>query len=177
MHVEHMNQKFDAQKGDVVLIDCSNPHYYQAENGLEFTFIHFDGSNSHEIVEHILSVRGPLIRSKNNLLIGNFLYNTVYFYENGGIENMFATSMRIYKLLQMLNDLDDYSTPSEESPVHMAIRYIRDNVGKKITLQELADLSNLSIYYFSHRFKDETGYSPMDYVINSRMDKAKILLI
>ena len=59
----------------------------------------------------------------------------------------------------------------------MAIRYIRDNVGKKITLQELADLSNLSIYYFSHRFKDETGYSPMDYVINSRMDKAKILLI
>ena len=64
MHVEHMGQKFDAQKGDVVLIDCSNPHYYQAENGLEFTFIHFDGSNSHEIVEHILSVRGPLIRSK-----------------------------------------------------------------------------------------------------------------
>ncbi|UWP61217.1 helix-turn-helix transcriptional regulator [Ruminococcus gauvreauii] len=177
MHVEHMGQKFDAQKGDVVLIDCSNPHYYQAENGLEFTFIHFDGSNSHEIVEHILSVRGPLIRSKNNLLIGNFLYNTVYFYENGGIENMFATSMRIYRLLQMLNDLDDYSTPSEESPVHIAIRYIRDNVGKKITLQELADLSNLSIYYFSHRFKDETGYSPMDYVINSRMDKAKILLI
>ena len=35
----------------------------------------------------------------------------------------------------------------------------------------------LSIYYFSHRFKDETGYSPMDYVINLRMDKAKILLI
>ncbi len=88
---------------------------------------------------------------------------------------MFATSMRIYRLLQMLNDLDDYSTPSEESPVHIAIRYIRDNVGKKITLQELADLSNLSIYYFSHRFKDETGYSPMDYVINLRMDKAKIL--
>ena len=29
---------------------------------------------------------------------------------------MFATSMRIYRLLQMLNDLDDYSTPSEESP-------------------------------------------------------------
>ena len=88
-------------KGDVVLIDCSNPHYYQAER-MEFTFIHFDGSNSHEIVEHILSVRGPLIRSKNNLLIGNFLYNTVYFYENGVIENMFATSMRIYRLLQML---------------------------------------------------------------------------
>lgn len=176
MHVEHMGRKFDANKGDVVLLDCNNPHYYQAENGLEFVFIHFDGSNSHEIVEHILSIRGPLIRSKNNVLIGNFIYETVQFYENNGIENMFGTSMRIYKLLHLLTDLDDYKT-QKESPINMTIHYIKDNVGKKITLKELADMANMSVYYFSHRFKEETGYSPMDYVINSRMDKAKILLV
>lgn len=79
MHVQHMGRTFEANKGDVVLIDCNNPHYYQAENGLEFTFIHFDGSNSHEIVEHILEIRGPLIRSKNNALIGSFIYDTVNF--------------------------------------------------------------------------------------------------
>lgn len=176
MHVEHMGRKFDAEKGDVVLLDCNNPHFYQADHGLEFVYIHFDGSNSHEIVEHILSVHGPLIRSKNNVLIGNFIYDTVQFYKNDGVETMFETSMRIYKLLHMLTDLN-YQTTKKENPIHMTIHYIKDNIGKKITLKELADLANMSVYYYSHRFKEETGYPPMDYVINSRMDKAKILLV
>ena len=49
-------------------------------------------------------------------------------------------------------------------------------MGEKITLEELADIANLSTYYFSHRFKEETGLSPIDYVINTRLDQAKILL-
>ena len=34
-----------------------------------------------------------------------------------------------------------------------------------------------SIYYFSHVLKKMSPDTPMDYVINLRMDKAKILLI
>lgn len=176
LHVEHYGRTFDAQKGDVVLMDCRKPHYYHAENGLEFVYLHFDGSNTHDICTHLLETRGPLIRSRNNVLIGNFIYNTVAFYENGGIESMFNTSMRIYKLLQLLHETDDYEDDTE-SPVNIAIRYIRDNLHRKITLKELADLTNLSVYYFSHRFKEETGYSPMDYALNARIDRAKTLLV
>jgi len=176
LHVEHYGRIFDATKGDIVLIDCRKPHYYHAENGLEFVYMHFDGSNTHEICTQLLETRGPLIRSHNNVLLGNFLYNTVYFYENGGIESMFNTSMRVYKVLQLLHESDDFEDDTE-SPVNIAIRYIRDNVNKKITLKELADLTNLSVYYFSHRFKKETGYSPMDYALNTRLDRAKILLV
>lgn len=176
LHVEHYGRTFDAQKGDVVLIDCSLPHHYHAQNGLEFLYMHFDGSNTHDMVRHLLDTKGPLIRSDNNVLIGNFLYNTVYFHENGGIESMFNVSMRVYKLLQLLHDEDDPQA-EEDSPVNTAIRYIRENVSKKITLKELADLTNLSVYYFSHRFKEETGYSPIDYALNARLDKAKTLLV
>ncbi len=175
MHVEFDNRKFAAEKGDVVLLDCSRPHYYQAENGLEFTYMHYDGSNSHEITNHILELYGPLIRSKNNLLIGNLLYNTVQFYETGHIENMFATSMRVYQLLQLLNNADD-SMIQEDNPINQAIHYIRDHTGERISLQKLSDRVGMSPYYFSHRFKKETGFSPMDYVISTRMDQAKTLL-
>ncbi len=48
LHVEYEGETFDAKKGDVVLLDCARPHYYQAMEGLEFVYIHFDGSNSHE---------------------------------------------------------------------------------------------------------------------------------
>ena len=59
----------------------------------------------------------------------------------------------------------------------MSIHYIKDNIGKKITLKELSEIANMSVYYFSHRFKEETGFSPMDYVINTRLEKAKMLLV
>lgn len=68
--MEYEGESFDAKKGDVVLLDCAKPHYYQAMDGLEFVYIHFDGSNSHEICGHILKLFGPLIRNQNNTLVG-----------------------------------------------------------------------------------------------------------
>lgn len=159
----------------MVLLDCAKPHYYHAEDGLEFVYIHFDGSNSHEICQHIQHLYGPLIRNQNNTLVGNLIYNMVKFYEQDGVENMFDSSMRIYKLLQLLSERELHNQ-KEDTSIEKAIRYIRSHVGEKITLDQLADIANLSVYYFSHRFKEETRLSPIDYVINTRLDQAKILL-
>ena len=41
--VEYRGELRRAQHGDVLLLDCSEPHYYQAEDGLEFLYVHFDG--------------------------------------------------------------------------------------------------------------------------------------
>ena len=173
--MEYEGESFDAKKGDVLLLDCVKPHYYQAMDGLEFVYIHFDGSNAHEICGHILKLFGPLIRNQNNALVGNLIYNMVKFYEQDGVENMFDSSMRIYKLLQLLSERDLHNQ-KEDTSIEKTIRYIRSHVGKKITLEELSGIANLSTYYFSHRFKEETGLSPIDYVINTRLDQAKILL-
>lgn len=175
-HVEYDGLIFDAQKGDVVLLDCSRPHYYHARDGLEFLYLHFDGSNAHELCQYIIDMYGPLIRNQNNVLIGNFLNNMISFYKQDGIENPFNSSMRIYKLLQLLSERDS-SQLKEETVIDQTVRYIRSNIGKQIALNELANVANLSPFYFSHYFKEATGFSPIDYVINTRIDQAKILLI
>lgn len=174
-HFEYRNTCFDAQKGDVVLLDCSEPHHYYAENGLEFVYMHFDGSNSHEICQHILEQRGPLIQSEYNMLIGQLLYNMVDFYARGGIETMFQSSARIYKIFEYLlsPSKDD---ASENQPVEKVIRYIRSNIGKDISLDEMADIANLSTFYLAHLFKQRTGFAPKEYLINTRLDQAKVML-
>ena len=37
-HVEFRDKIFDAGPGEVILIDCREPHYYRAYEGLEFYF-------------------------------------------------------------------------------------------------------------------------------------------
>lgn len=176
MHVEYENQCFDAQKGDVVLLDCSKPHYYHAYNGLEFLYMHFDGSNSHEICQHILETKGALIQEDSNILIGRLLYNMVDYYQNGGIESMFQSSMRIYHLFEYLLKPPVLQT-EYETPVEQSIHYIRRNYSEPLNLTKLAEIANLSPYYYAHCFKEETGFSPMEYVTNTRLEQAKVKLI
>lgn len=174
-HFEYRDMIFDAGKGDVVLLDCSEPHYYRACDGLEFVYMHFDGSNSHEICRHILDQNGPLIRNENNISIGNLLYNMVNFYQDDGIETMFQSSMRIYHIFEYLL-APDRQQYEKNNPIENAIRYIRSHMAENITLEDLANEASLSTYYFAHCFKEQTGFAPMEFVINTRLNQAKILL-
>ncbi|HEY9635947.1 MAG TPA: AraC family transcriptional regulator [Coleofasciculaceae cyanobacterium] len=54
--------------------------------------------------------------------------------------------------------------------------YINDNLTQNLTLSEMADFLEMSPYYFARLFKQTTGLAPHQYVINCRIERAKILL-
>ena len=55
-------------------------------------------------------------------------------------------------------------------------QYIRQNLSKTITLEQLCDLSGYNASYFSTMFKKETGITVSSYITVSRIDEAKRLL-
>lgn len=55
--------------------------------------------------------------------------------------------------------------------------YIDKNYTRDISLNEIANRLYISPYYLSHTFKNETGYSPINYAINRRIGEAKKLLL
>ena len=57
-----------------------------------------------------------------------------------------------------------------------AINYVRENYQQKLNLEDLAQNCGYSYDYFRHQFQRRTGYSPQQYMIQIRMDKAKELL-
>lgn len=56
------------------------------------------------------------------------------------------------------------------------ISYISDNYHEKIVLRQLAEQLNISYDYFQHKFKQQTGYSPQQFLVMKRIEAAKKLL-
>lgn len=54
--------------------------------------------------------------------------------------------------------------------------FIHTNLGGKISLGELAKLTDSSPWHFSRKFKRATGLPPRQYLIQRRLEKAKALL-
>lgn len=55
-------------------------------------------------------------------------------------------------------------------------RYIDDNFKNNITLDLLAELTHMNKYYLVHSFKKDVGISPINYLIERRIEESKILL-
>ena len=68
------------------------------------------------------------------------------------------------------------SAPSQENPVQKEIDFITKNLSRKITLDELCGVSGKSVRTLHREFRKAVGKSPGDYIIDIRIDKAKVLL-
>lgn len=55
-------------------------------------------------------------------------------------------------------------------------RYIDANYRESITLDSLADIAHVNKYYLVHAFHNETGVSPITYLIRRRIRESKYLL-
>ena len=53
---------------------------------------------------------------------------------------------------------------------------MRDSLHQRLSLSELADSVNLSVWRFCHVFRSETGLSPIQYLRFLRMERARYLL-
>jgi two-component system, response regulator YesN len=67
-------------------------------------------------------------------------------------------------------------THDVSSMIKQAIRYMKDNHQKGISLDEIAKYCNFSRFHFSHRFKKEVGLSVMDFFNKLRIDKSLFYL-
>ena len=66
---------------------------------------------------------------------------------------------------------------AEKKPIARAIDYIHANYQTAFSLNDLAQVTNLSPYHFSRVFKAEVGKTPMDYMLDVKINHAKELLL
>ena len=80
----------------------------------------------------------------------------------------------------MSDSCRNIATKREErssSVVEKAKEYIANYYNKDVSLDDVSREVNISSYYFSKIFKEETGQNFIEYLTNIRIDKAKELLL
>ncbi|NMF61511.1 AraC family transcriptional regulator [Brasilonema octagenarum] len=182
-HVHHECIKY----GDVVVIPASSYQKLSWEIEAEFLVLSLEKAlfaragcdlidmQSIEIIPH-LADSDPLIQQ-----IGLALQSEL---ESDGmgcriyIESL-ATTLSIHLI-------KNYSVSSVKVTKHpeglsrfklqQAIEYINQNLEKDLGLAEMATVVGISMYHFSRMFKQSTGFSPHQYVMNCRIERAKKLL-
>ena len=57
-----------------------------------------------------------------------------------------------------------------------AILFMQQNLSRQITLNNIAQAAHLSVSFFSRKFKQDTGYAPIEYFNHLRIQQACQLL-
>lgn len=167
-----------AAAGQVVLFDCREPYRYGGSDGLEFTWLLFNGLNARDFYRRILQAHGgrhifvPSAAAETARLLDTLLSSCAA--DERLSES--ACSQMLHRLLCLLL-LDEHDPAQDRSDrIAQAIRYMNRHLFEPLTVQGVAEAVNLSTSHFSREFKARTGYSPYEYIVLRRIDKAKYLL-
>jgi len=176
--LEINKKKVEIHPSQFIAIPANTPHKYGANEEKPWTiyWIHFKGEAASFIVELILknsqNYKPYLSYNEDRIKLFEDIYANL---EKGyGGDTLRYVNMIFYHFLSSLiyEDKFNHSEKKEEDLVDKTIGYMQDNLEKLIRLEEFANYANLSLSHFSAIFKTKTGYSPIEYFNQLKIQKA-----
>lgn len=172
-------QQMAALPGQAALFDCRRPHEYaSAADDTEFSWLLFNGLNAETLYRRILQSKGGrhVFAPADFRDMVQSLDALVDSCQAGERLSEAACSQMIHRLLCQLLLGGENTDRREDAAVSEAIRFIRRNFHRNITVGDAAAAASFSPAHFSRVFKAQTGYSPYEYILLRRIDEAKHLL-
>ena len=182
-HMKYHDEEFYLEKGHAVMIHCNDYHLYKtaSDETWDHKWIHFDGESCDTYMKLINDNGTSRIYIENNIEFENYIDDILRGSGVSDIKQSVYMSKSITNILTMMV-LGKYNTKTNKNyyqhqeDIQKVIEYIRQNYAEQIVLDDLISVVHLSKYYFLKLFKQNTGMTPYEYLINYRINKAKVML-
>ena len=178
-------QKFTLNEGDLIIMNPFVLHEEQSskENPLFLAFLGIDHFKLENLPENYLIPENasPVIPLKQytkkiESYFTNLIYETSmrvpYYKENS---QSLVNSLLIL-ILRIILSLQDLSVPTLSQECQLIKDFIDQNYTNPLSLDTLSQKVYISKHHLSHIFKNQTGISPIKYMIEKRVETACKLL-
>jgi AraC-like DNA-binding protein len=172
-------KNYVAFKNQIVFLNCYEPHSYGSSTSFETKWMHFDGHQAKGFFEAITGSDGPILTLSSTYRFEKYL-DRIYssFKSSQPLNDAVLNNWIINMMTELLVSKEHGDKVSGQSDIiEDVVSYIMENLSEDIPLEGLAKKANLSPFYFSRLFKKETGFTPHDYIITTRVNHARYLLL
>lgn len=171
-------QEIPVPEGSLLFLDCYRPHCYGTRSGWEIYWLHFDGVLARPYFETFAADGAFLMQSDAAVCVRSVRKIFESFDRRCPVSEPMI-SKRINDLLTgaILALQQEKKQLKRLGAIDESVQFIAEHVEQPLTLEQLAASVSLSPFYFARLFKQETGFSPHEYIVRARVDKAKYLLI
>ncbi len=175
--------KFDINAGDGFFLFPGEWHRYKPDAGAGWTesWVGFKGNNSFlRSSEHLLSRKNPVFRIGMDDRLIRQLSNIFEVVKSDfvGAEYLLSGSVifLIGHILTHLKRQELKITRQTDEIIMTAKSLLESRFSEKVNLEDIASHLNISYVWFRTYFKKHTGFSPYDYLLNIRINHARLLL-
>lgn len=136
-----------------------------------------------DIIDEFCPNLPPVIRLRNSKGIEGLLMSIIHEKENRMIHSdMLANGLFLQLFSTLLREVALNSQDGEKLASHQNIaqqvrEYLNRNLDRDLSLDELSESIHISKYHLCRQFKQAFGVSPIQYHLDSRINRAKELLV
>ena len=178
-------EKVNIQAGDVFAIPRGTPHSYGADpkNPWTIYWFHFAGSHCNDTVNALMGQQNVAHQARQVGFSEErdrlFKQIATTFLKGYSASNLLFANLTLPYYLSTFIAPEHFQKENILPPLSItddAIVFMQQNLSNTLTLDKIAQSVHLSASFFSKKFKQDTGYAPIEYFNHLRIQKACQLL-
>lgn len=178
---------FEVTENQYFVIPKGEPHVYASNNAAPWTiyWVHFTGALAPLFGQGSLAPTTITPGGTSRIGDRNALFEEIFLTlsDNYSLDNLRYASSLLYGFLASFRFLKHYRRYNAQQEridstdvVAMAVRYMNENLEKRLTLKALTEYLGYSTSQFSLIFRNRTGHSPLNYFNLLKVQRACQLL-
>lgn len=181
-------KEYHVNANEYFILPAGIPHAYGASETDPWTvyWVHFQGEHASIYAKGAQQPQQVLPNLQSRIGHRNNIFEEIFttLHRDHSLDALRFVSSLLHYYLASMRYLQQYRqagtpktrTTDEKAVVEAAVHYLKENVGRRLTLDDMAAYAGYSVSHFSAVFRRNTGLSPLSYFNQLKIKEACIML-